>query len=197
MSDRDISRTLQGIASPIEARSTWDDLAFLPNDQVSALWSLTAQARQRLAGERDAQSGDSGSLAALFIGSSGTGKTMAAEVLARELQLNLYRVDSRAVVSKYIGETEKNLSHLFDAARSSSSILFFDEADALFGKRSQVRDSHDRYANLEINALMDGIEAARGVLILAVEREDLLDAACLRRVQFRVHFPSSPENRAT
>ena len=98
-------------------------------------------------------------ISALFAGESGTGKTMAAEVIANDLRLNLYRIDLSAVVSKYIGETEKNLRRLFDAAEDGGAILFFDEADALFGKRSEVKDSHDRYANIEINYLLQRMEA--------------------------------------
>ena len=106
-------------------------------------------------------------ISALFAGDSGTGKTMAAEVLANQLRLDLYRIDLSAVVSKYIGETEKNLRRVFDAAEDGGAILFFDEADALFGKRSEVKDSHDRYANIEINYLLQRMEAYRGLAILA------------------------------
>ena len=114
---------------------------------------------------------------------------MAAEVLAHELQLNLYRIDLSAVVSKYIGETEKNLRRLFDAAEDGGAILFFDEADALFGKRSEVKDSHDRYANIEINYLLQRMEAYRGLAILATNMKSALDTAFLRRLRFIVHFP--------
>src|SRR6266581_7594059 len=121
---------------------------------------------------------------ALFAGESGTGKTMAAEVIANSLHLNL-----SAVVSKYIGETEKNLRRLFDAAEDGGAILFFDEADALFGKRSEVKDSHDRYANIEINYLLQRMESYRGLAILATNMKSVLDTAFMRRLRFIVNFP--------
>ena len=128
-------------------------------------------------------------ISALFAGASGTGKTMAAEVLANELRLDLYRIDLSAVVSKYIGETEKNLRRVFDAAEDGGAMLFFDEADALFGKRSEVKDSHDRYANIEVNYLLQRMEAYRGLAILATNMKSALDPAFLRRLRFIVHFP--------
>ena len=128
-------------------------------------------------------------ISALFAGESGTGKTMAAEVLARELQLDLYRIDLSAVVSKYIGETEKNLRRVFDAAEDSGAILLFDEADALFGKRSEVKDSHDRYANIEVSYLLQRMEAYRGLAILTTNLKGALDPAFQRRLRFVVHFP--------
>jgi SpoVK/Ycf46/Vps4 family AAA+-type ATPase len=128
-------------------------------------------------------------ISALFAGESGTGKTLAAEVIAHELQLNLYRIDLSQVVSKYIGETEKNLRRLFDAAEDGGSILFFDEADALFGKRSEVKDSHDRYANIEINYLLQRMDAYRGLAILATNMKSALDTAFMRRLRFVVNFP--------
>jgi SpoVK/Ycf46/Vps4 family AAA+-type ATPase len=114
---------------------------------------------------------------------------MAAEVIANELKLNLYRIDLSAVVSKYIGETEKNLRQVFDAAEDGGTILFFDEADALFGKRSEVKDSHDRYANIEINYLLQRMEAYSGLAILATNLKNALDSAFLRRLRFIVQFP--------
>src|SRR6266581_6276215 len=130
---------------------------------------------------------------ALFAGESGTGKTMAAEVIANSLHLNL-----SAVVSKYIGETEKNLRRLFDAAEDGGAILFFDEADALFGKRSEVKDSHDRYANIEINYLLQRMESYGGLAILATNMRSALDSAFLRRLRFVVTFPfpGAAERRA-
>jgi ATPase family associated with various cellular activities (AAA) len=128
-------------------------------------------------------------LAALFAGPPGTGKTMAAEVIAAELSLPLYRIDLSQVVNKYIGETEKNLQRLFDAADSSDVILFFDEADALFGKRTEVKDAHDRYANLEISYLLERMERFKGLAILATNRKKDLDEAFLRRLRFVVEFP--------
>nr|WP_206602808.1 ATP-binding protein [Leptolyngbya ohadii] len=114
---------------------------------------------------------------------------MAAEVIANDLQLHLYRIDLSAVVSKYIGETEKNLRRLFDAAEAGGAILLFDEADALFGKRSEVKDSHDRYANIEINYLLQRMESYRGLAILATNLKNALDTAFLRRLRFIVDFP--------
>jgi SpoVK/Ycf46/Vps4 family AAA+-type ATPase len=196
-SSDDFSR-LQGLAARIEPRATWNDLAFLTSVQVAALRDLATKARQTIVGQREAAGGPRGpGFTALFTGQGGTGKTMAAEVIATELQLNLYRIDLRAAVSRYIGETEKDLARLFDAAEKSAVILLFDEADALFGKRSEVKDSHDRYANLEINYLMGQMEAARGLTILAAGREESLDDAWLRRIRLRVHFPSNEERRGT
>src|SRR5437764_12137948 len=128
-------------------------------------------------------------ISARFAGESATGKTMAAEVIANALHLNLYRIDLSAVVSKYIGETEKNLRRLFDAAEDGGAILFFDEADALFGKRSEVKDSHDRYANIEINYLLQRMEAYRGLAILATNQKSALDTAFTRRLRFAITFP--------
>jgi SpoVK/Ycf46/Vps4 family AAA+-type ATPase len=126
---------------------------------------------------------------ALFCGASGTGKTLAAEILARELRLDLYKIDLAGVVSKYIGETEKNLDRIFAAAEGANAILLFDEADALFGKRSEVRDSHDRYANLEISYLLQKMEQFERVAILATNLRQNLDDAFLRRLAFTVQFP--------
>lgn len=114
---------------------------------------------------------------------------MAAEVLARDLRLSLYRIDLSAVVSKYIGETEKNLRRVFEAAEQGAAVLFFDEADALFGKRSEVKDSHDRYANIEVNYLLQRMESYRGVAVLATNMRSALDQAFLRRLRFVVTFP--------
>ena len=128
-------------------------------------------------------------LAALFAGESGTGKTLAAEAIANEARLDLYRIDLASTVSKYIGETEKNLARLFDAAQRSGAVLLFDEADALFGKRSDVKDSHDRYANIEIAYLLQRIESYRGLAILTTNMKSALDPAFLRRIRFVVQFP--------
>ena len=132
-------------------------------------------------------------LNALFAGPPGTGKTMAAEVIAGELQLDLYKIDLSQVVSKYIGETEKNLDRIFTAAESANAILFFDEADALFGKRSEVKDSHDRYANIEIGYLLQKMEEYEGVAILATNLRQNLDEAFVRRMHFVVDFPFPDE----
>jgi len=132
-------------------------------------------------------------ITALFSGATGTGKTMAAEALASELHLDLFRVDLSALVSKYIGETEKNLRRVFDAAEDGGAILFFDEADALFGKRSEVKDSHDRYANIEVGYLLQRMEIYRGVAILATNMRDSLDTAFMRRIRFSLNFPFPDE----
>ena len=157
---------MDALAQRLEPKVTWDDLV-LPAEEMNRGFSISA----------------------LFSGDSGTGKTMAAEVIANELRLNLYRIDLSAVVNKYIGETEKNLRRLFDAAENGGAILFFDEADALFGKRSEVKDSHDRYANIEINYLLQRIELYRGLAILATNMKSALDSAFLRRLRFIVNFP--------
>ncbi len=135
-------------------------------------------------------------ITALFAGPSGTGKTMAAEILAAQLRLDLYRIDLAGVVSKYVGETEKNLRKVFDAAEDSGAILFFDEADSLFGTRTEVRDSHDRYANLEVNYLLQRMEDYSGLAILATNRRSALDPALLRRLRFLIDFPfPGPDER--
>jgi SpoVK/Ycf46/Vps4 family AAA+-type ATPase len=129
-------------------------------------------------------------LHALFAGPSGTGKTMAADIMARELGLELYKIDLSGVVSKYIGETEKNLARVFSEAESGSAILFFDEADALFGKRSEVKDAHDRYANVETSYLLQRMEEYEGISILATNLRRNMDEAFVRRIAFVVQFPA-------
>jgi SpoVK/Ycf46/Vps4 family AAA+-type ATPase len=128
-------------------------------------------------------------ISVLFSGLPGTGKTMAAEILAAKLELPMYRIDLSQVVNKYIGETEKNLKRLFDAADISDSLLFFDEADALFGRRTEVKDAHDRYANLEISYLLERMERFKGLAILATNRKKDLDEAFLRRLRYIIDFP--------
>jgi hypothetical protein len=183
---------LDTLAQAIDAKATWEDL-ILPEEELTLLKQLPAQVRGRSQvydqwGFRQRMNRGLG-ITALFAGESGTGKTMAAEVLANELRLNLYRIDLSQVVSKYIGETEKNLRQLFDAAEDGGAILFFDEADALFGKRSEVKDSHDRYANIEINYLLQRMEAYRGLAILATNMKSALDQAFMRRLRFVINFP--------
>jgi SpoVK/Ycf46/Vps4 family AAA+-type ATPase len=135
---------------------------------------------------------------ALFAGPSGTGKTMAAQVLARSLGMELYRVDLAGVVNKYIGETEKRLKRVFDACERSNALLFFDEADALFGQRTQVKDAHDRFANIEIDYLLQRMEHYEGIAILATNRKEDLDKAFMRRLRFVIDFlpPGPAERRA-
>jgi len=183
---------LDALAQRLEPKATWNDFV-LPITEMNLLRQISAQVRQRskvydeLGFARKMNRGFG--ISALFAGDSGTGKTMAAEVIANDLRLNLYRIDLSAVVSKYIGETEKNLRRLFDAAEDGGAILFFDEADALFGKRSEVKDSHDRYANIEINYLLQRIESFRGLAILATNMKSALDTAFTRRLRFIVNFP--------
>lgn len=183
---------LDALAQRVEANATWDDIV-LPEKELKLLRQLTEQVRQRSQvyeswGFHRRMNRGLG-VNALFAGDSGTGKTMAAEVIANDLRLNLYRIDLSAVVSKYIGETEKNLRRLFDAAEEGGAILFFDEADALFGKRSEVKDSHDRYANIEINYLLQRMEGYCGVAILATNFKRSLDKAFWRRLRFAIQFP--------
>ncbi len=178
----------------------WSDLA-LPERVLTQLREIAVRARRNLrrrtgtgtpVRRRPARSGR-----VLFVGHPGTGKTLAAQVLAGELRLPLYRIDLAAVVSKYIGETEKNLRQLFDAAGDSNAILFFDEADALFGKRSKVKDSHDRYANIDFGCLLQRIEQHRGLLILATNLKSALDPAFMRRMGYIVQFPRPRRARRT
>ena len=183
---------LDDLAQRIEPTADWDDLV-LPEPQRDLLRVIAAHARHRVqVHERwgfAARSARGLGISALFVGASGTGKTMAAEVLARELRLDLYRIDLSSVVSKYIGETEKNLRRVFDAAEESGAILLFDEADALFGKRTEVKDSHDRYANIEVSYLLQRMEAYRGLAILTTNFRTALDESFLRRLRFVVDFP--------
>lgn len=189
------------LAERIHPKATWNDIV-LPAPESALLHHVAEQVAQRSTVYEKWGFGQKMSrglgISALFAGDSGTGKTMAAEVIANDLHLNLYRIDLSAVVSKYIGETEKNLRRLFDAAENGGAILFFDEADALFGKRSEVKDSHDRYANIEINYLLQRMEAYRGLAILATNMKSALDTAFMRRLRFivRFSFPGVAERKA-
>ena len=191
---------LDALAQRIEPRATWDDLV-VPDAQRAMLRQIADQVRLRRLvyddwGYRARLSRGLG-VNALFAGESGTGKTMAAEVLAGDLGVDLYRIDLSSVVSKYIGETEKNLRQLFDAAERGGAMLLFDEADALFGKRGEVKDSHDRYANIEVNYLLQRIESFTGLAVLATNMKSALDSAFLRRLRFVVQFPyPGPAERA-
>jgi hypothetical protein len=187
------TRTPMGrLAQRIEAGATWDDLV-LPHDEMTQLRDIARHVRHRAkvheTWQFGARSGRGRGISALFAGPSGTGKTLAAEVLANDLRLDLYRIDLSQVVSKYIGETEKNLSAVFEAAEQGGAILLFDEADALFGKRSDVKDSHDRYANIEVSYLLQRMESYRGLAILTTNQRASLDQAFLRRLRFVVSFP--------
>jgi len=183
---------LSGLARKIEPVHDWGQIA-LPVDTLAQLRELCQQVVERHQvlerwGFARRMSLGRG-VTALFAGPSGTGKTLAADIIARELGLDLYTVDLSGVVSKYIGETEKNLERIFSSAENANAILFFDEADALFGKRSEVRDSHDRYANIEIAYLLQQMEQYEGVAILATNLRQNMDEAFVRRLQFVVEFP--------
>lgn len=183
---------LDNLAQRIEPEAIWENLV-LPEKQMQVLREMTLQVRQRarVYGEWGFAPRSSRGLgiSALFAGESGTGKTLAAEVLANELRLDLYRIDLSQVVSKYIGETEKNLRQVFDAAEFGGAILLFDEADALFGRRSEIKDSHDRYANIEVSYLLQRMESFNGLAILTTNMKSALDRAFLRRIRFVVQFP--------
>jgi hypothetical protein len=183
---------LGGLAQRITPCADWHDLV-LPELQKKVLREIAMHVRQRAVVYEQwgfAVKSERGlGISALFAGESGTGKTMAAEVLARDLGVDLYRIDLSQVVSKYIGETEKNLRKVFDAAEAGGAILLFEEADALFGKRSEVKDSHDRYANIEISYLLQRMEQYRGLAILTTNMKGALDQAFLRRIRFIVQFP--------
>jgi hypothetical protein len=188
---------LDGLTRLVTPRAGWKDLV-LPEDTIAHLRELCGQIRHRgrvlhewgLAGRSALGQG----VQALFLGPSGTGKTLAAEVVAGEVGMDLMRVDLSTVVSKYIGETEKHLARLFSAAERSGSILFFDEADALFGKRSEVSDAHDRYANIETSYLLQRIEEYTGVVVLATNLASNFDDAFQRRLRISVAFPFPDES---
>ena len=186
------NQKLSTLARKVTPAYKWDDI-ILPADRVAQLREICNHVKYR-----DRVYSDWGfgrklalgkGLTVLFAGPSGTGKTMAADILAGELGLDLYKLDLSSVISKYIGETEKNLARIFDEAETSNAILFFDEADALFGKRSEVKDSHDRYANIEVGYLLQRMEEYQGVAILATNFRKNMDEAFVRRLHFTVDFP--------
>jgi hypothetical protein len=187
---------LASLARKIVPRYAWSDIV-LPEDQRTILSEIITTVCERAlvldewgVGQKLASSSG---VTVLFAGPPGTGKTMAAEIIAAQLELDLYKIDLSTVVSKYIGETEKNLERIFSEAQSSNAILFFDEADAIFGKRSEVKDAHDRYANIEISYLLQRMEGYDGVTILATNLRANLDEAFTRRLQFAVDFPFPDE----
>jgi ATPase family associated with various cellular activities (AAA) len=190
------NQRLSALARKIVPRYQWNDI-ILPGDRVERLREICnhMKYRERVHGEWgfDRKLSLGKGLSVLFSGPSGTGKTMAAEIIASTLGLELYKIDLSVVVSKYIGDTEKNLSRIFTEAETSNAILFFDEADALFGKRSGVKDSHDRYANIEIGYLLQRMEEYDGVVILATNLRKNMDEAFVRRLQFTVEFPFPDE----
>jgi SpoVK/Ycf46/Vps4 family AAA+-type ATPase len=183
---------LAHLARRIDSRATWEDLV-LPDLQRELLADLADQLQHQTTVYQDWGFGTAGSrglgLTALFAGGSGTGKTLAAEVLAQQFALDLYRIDLSAVVSKYIGETEKNLARIFTAAAAGGAILLFDEADALFGKRTAVKDSRDRHANVEVSYLLQRMESYQGLAILTTNLKGAIDTAFFRRIRFVVDFP--------
>jgi len=197
---RQSNQKLGELAAKVAPRCGWDDLV-LPADRMAHLRDICAQVRHHYqvfgSWGFGAKLNHGKGLSVLFSGPPGTGKTMAAEVLAGDLELDLYKVDLSGVVSKYIGETEKNLARIFAEAQTSNSILFFDEADALFGKRTEVSDAHDRYANIETSYLLQKMEEYEGVVILATNLRQNMDEAFTRRIRFIVEFPfPEAESRA-
>ena len=190
------NQKLSEMTQKIKPHYSWPDIV-LPSDKLQQLREISNYVKYRQTVyyewgfDRKLSLGKG--LNIFFSGPSGTGKTMAAEIISNELQLDLYKIDLSCVVSKYIGETEKNLSKIFNEAETSNAILFFDEADALFGKRSEVRDSHDRYANIEINYLLQKMEEHEGIVILATNFRKNVDEAFNRRVHFSVDFPFPDE----
>ena len=193
---RRVRPRLTDLADRIEPRARWEDLV-LPEVDLVTLRQIAAHGRRRALVQEEWGFADGTKhglgVSVLFEGDSGTGKTLAAEVVAADLDLDLYRVDLSQVVSKYIGETEKNLRRVFDAADAGGAVLLFDEADAIFGRRSEVRDSHDRYANIEVGYLLQRMEAFRGIAILTTNMRSALDPAFLRRMRFVVTFPFPDE----
>ncbi len=186
------SPELLNLGHKINPRFDWDDLV-LPSEPTAILHEIVETVRRRAFVLEEWGLGkslvSSAGTAVLFSGPPGTGKTMAAEVLARHLGLDLYKIDLSGIISKYIGETEKNLEQVFAEAEDSNAILFFDEADAIFGKRSEVSDAHDRHANIEISYLLQRMESYNGVTILATNLRGNLDEAFFRRIHFAVDLP--------
>jgi SpoVK/Ycf46/Vps4 family AAA+-type ATPase len=171
------AKGLDAFAHQLHEKATWEQLP-LPRSEVAVLRQIAGEMKMRRSG-----------IVALFTGPSGTARTMAAAALANDLGRNLYRIDLSAVVSKYIGETEKNLAQLFNDAERSQAVLLFDEADALFGKRTEIKDAHDRYANLNIAYLVQRLESFNGLAILATNSKTRLDEAFLRRLRYFVNIP--------
>ena len=189
MSNQKDSTILNKLASRIKPKSTWKNLSSLSRVETTKLHAIADHVRRTIHRDRKvARDERRYSTITLFSGPTGKGKAMTAEVLARELKLDLYRVDLSAVISKYIGETEKNLKRVFAAAEKCKAILFFDEADALFGKRSEVKDSHDRYANIGAEHLLKRMEDYAGLVILTTNMIKNIDEAFTRRFYVIVEF---------
>ena len=194
-----VSGRLEHLARRIRPARTWDDIVVSP-DRLALLRELTARYRHadQVYDDWGFRASPSRGLVALFSGPSGTGKTLATEVVAGDLGLDVFKLDLSSVVSKYIGETERNLEEVFAAAGAGNVVLFFDEADALFGKRSEVKDARDRYANIEVSYLLQRLESYDGLVVLATNFERNIDDAFLRRIHLRVEFtlPAEPERKA-
>ncbi len=195
-----LEHSLGSIATPIETSQTWSDLV-LPTEQFDQLIELVARVRHKhLVLDRwgfGAKIGKSHGLCALMSGPPGTGKTMAAGLIAKELGLDLYQVDLSRIISKYIGETEKHLGVVFDAAEAGHAVILFDEADSIFGKRTEVKSSNDRYANLEVNFLLQRMESFGGISLLTTNHETSIDEAFKRRLSFHLRFPLPDEQQRT
>ena len=190
------NQKLVTLAHQIEPKYTWADIV-LPGDQMAQLRQICSYVKYHhvvyVEWNFEGKLSQGSGLNVLFAGPSGTGKTMAAQIIAGDLGLDLYKIDLALIVSKYIGETEKNLDHIFKEGRDSNAILLFDEADALFGKRSEVRDSHDRYANIEVAYLLQKMEEYEGIVILTTNLRKNMDEAFARRMHFAVEFPFPEE----
>ncbi len=183
-------------ASYVQLRATWTDLSFLPQPQLDKLNEVAARVRQTSIEDLDdsvKEGGSSGSV--LFEGASTDARRITAETLARELDFDLYRIDLSTMVNKFIGESEKNLKRVFDAASDGGMILLFDEADALFGKRTEVKDSHDRFSNNEISYLLERMELFKGVAILATNRREGVDEDFMGRFSHVVQFSVSERKK--
>ena len=194
------SGLMDSLAQKITTHYTWNDIV-LPSDQMAQLREICSQVRHRRTVLEewgfDHQLAMGKGVNVLFAGQSGTGKTMAAEIIASDLGQELYKIDLSSLVSKYIGETEKNLDRIFKAAREANAILFFDEADAIFGKRSEVKDAQDRYANIEVGYLLQKMEECDGVVILATNLRKNMDDAFVRRLHVAIEFPFPEESDRT
>jgi SpoVK/Ycf46/Vps4 family AAA+-type ATPase len=195
-SRRHSNQRLSNLARKITPNYKWADIV-LPSDQLQVLREICDQVKHR-ARVYDEWGFDKKislgkGLNIVFAGPSGTGKTMSAEIIGSELKMDIYKIDLSTVVSKYIGETEKNLDKIFSEARESNGILFFDEADSIFGKRSEVKDAHDRYANIETGYLLQKMEEYDGIVILATNLRKNLDEAFVRRMHFMLEYPFPQE----